>query len=185
MQTGYRKASHPGVTDRSGEARVRRIRAGCAERWSPSPPDLAKLPRAPVSESGSAAWQRSCDGSCLAAPDPVAALPRFRRPGLDPGSRCLRAQRLDTGRHPSATKPIPRHCEPPQAARQSMDCACRPAPTQSLSREVTPWIASSLTLLATTKAGPRVRPGVTRGGLLDSFCRYREVIGRRGSAACC
>ena len=100
------------------------------------------------------------------------------------GGGTARVATSATGSHASGTHPYPRHCEPPQAARQSMDCACRPAPTQSPSRAVTPWIAASLTLHATTKAGPRVKPAATQGAVPDRFANVARLSIRRGGACC-
>jgi hypothetical protein len=88
---------------------------------------------------------RFCAKTCLPANDPVAALARVVAPGPTRGPAAFVPRGSTPAGAPPWTNPSPRHCEPPQAARQSMTEACRPAPTQSLScRDVTPWIASSL-----------------------------------------
>ena len=114
-------------------------------------------------------------------------LPRRCAPRNDEGEACGRAgARLATfvtpgstrgpaafvprgstpaGAPPPWTNPSPRHCEPPQAARQSMTEACRPAPTQSLSRDVTRSIASPLGSSQRGKRDPGSSPGRREVGL--------------------
>ena len=102
-----------------------------------------------------------------------ARLATFVTPGSTRGPAAFVPRGSTPAGAPPWTNLSPRHCEPPQAARQSMTEACRPAPTQSLSRDVTRFAAA---LLATRKAGPRVEPGATRGWVAASNSEGRATM---------
>lgn len=90
-------------------------------------------------------------------------LATFVTPGSTRGPAAFVPRGSTPAGAPPGTNPSPRHCEPPQAARQSMTEACRPAPTQSLSRDVTRSIASPLRSSQRGKRDPGSSPG-RRGG---------------------
>ncbi len=143
-----RKAARSGTTDPlrlrhfAPEAAGPRVKPGATRGWAVPSTLAVRDSNGPGNSAGR--FPVSCDRSCMAANDPVTALPRLRRPGLDPGSRCLAAERLNTGRFAAGEKPLPPSLRAAAGGAAIHERRFPLSMTVVRTRKAAPWIAASL-----------------------------------------